>query len=148
MSKRNVLRAACATAAAALLIACGTGTTPDGSPTATPDNQPTTIVLPQSPEATPAPAASSAKPAPVKTVTTFGDGMWEVPGEVKPGRYKTVVPTDSINCYYEVMKDFEGNIDSILTNGNQGPGKQVIMSIPKAAQGVEVSGCGTWVKVG
>lgn len=148
VSKSNILRALGATAAAALLIACGAGNTPEGDPNATPANAPTVITVPQSPEASPAAAASSAAPAPVKTVATFGDGMWQVPQEVKPGKYKTVVPADSWNCYYEVKKNFDDELGSILSNGNMSAGKQVIISIPKTAQGIEVSGCGTWTKIG
>jgi hypothetical protein len=70
-----------------------------------------------------------------------------VPEEVKPGTYKTVVPADSWNCYYEVKKNFDDELGSILSNGNQAAGKQVIISIPKTAKGVEVSGCGTWQKI-
>jgi hypothetical protein len=141
----NIARLAGAATVAALLIACGTGTTPEGSPTAQPQGQPTTITLPQT-TLTESPAASKSA-TPVKTVATFGDGMWQVPEEVKPGTYKTTVPADSWNCYYEVNKGFTGELGSILTNGNQDGDKQVIMVVPKTAKGVEVSGCGTWVKI-
>lgn len=143
MRKRNILGTLAAAAAIALTIACGAGSTPTGSPTAVPEGKPTatTILVEQSPTA----SASPAKVA--TTVTTFGDGMWQVPEEVKPGTYKTTVPADSFNCYYAVLKNFDSELDSILSNGNQGPGKQVIMSVTKAAKGVDVTGCGTWVKI-
>lgn len=156
VNKRNALYTLGAAAAAALLAACGGTTSPQGDVNATPANAPTVITVPQSPgealgtAAAPSIAGAVASPAPaasVKTVATFGDGMWQVPEEVKPGTYKTVVPADSWNCYYEVKKNFDDEMGSILSNGNMSAGKQVIISIPKTAKGVEVSGCGTWVKI-
>lgn len=132
VSKPNILRALSATAAAALLIACGAGNSPQGDVNATPANAPTVITLPQSPgealgtAAAPSITGAVASPAPaasVKTVATFGDGMWQVPEEVKPGTYKTVVPADSWNCYYEVKKNFDDELGSVLSNGNQSAGK-------------------------
>ena len=141
MSKRNVLRAACAAAAAAFLLACGTGTTPDGDGTTPQPSGPTTVVAPQG-----SPAAST-KPTPASTLVTFGDGVWRVPQEVKPGTYRTIVPADSWNCYHAVLRNFDSKLDSIIDNGNQEPGLPQIMTIPKTAQGVEASGCGIWVKI-
>lgn len=146
MNNKILLHLAGAVVAAALLLACGTGATPDGSPTDQPEGKPTatTIVVPQT-----APSAAPSSAAPVKTITvvTFGDGIWQVPEDVKPGTYKTVVPSGSWNCYYEIKRDFDNEIDSIIDNGNQAAGKQVVIVIGKAAKGLEVSGCGTWTKV-
>lgn len=145
MNKR-ILTGAALVGLVALLIACGAGNdpTPSATPSATGPTFVTTI------DDSPSPATSSAAPAPapsIRQAITITDGIWQVPEDVKPGTYKTVVPADSWNCYWEVMRDFEGKIDSIMTNGNQDANKQVVMVIPKAAKGLEVSGCGTWTKI-
>jgi hypothetical protein len=143
----TVIRTACAAVAAAFLLACGAGTTPEAEPS----SNPTVGIVSGGPvtslDTPPAPAPTSAKPAPAKTAVTFGDGIWQIPGEVKPGTYRTVVPADSWNCYYEIVKDFSGDIRSIIDNGNQEPGLPQIITIPKTAKGIDVGGCGTWTKI-
>lgn len=147
MNKSTAIRAAAAIAAAAFLIACGTGA-PGSAPSASPSSAPSFTATLDSPAPEVSTSPSPAKAAPtIRVAATFTDGIWQVPEDVKPGTYKTKVPADSWNCYYEVMRDFSGNINSIISNGNQDADKQVVITIPKTAKGVEAEGCGTWTKI-
>lgn len=150
MKSSTVIRTACAAVAATFLIACGTSTTPEAEPS----SNPTIGIVSGGPvtslDTPPAPAPTNAAPvktAPTKVAVTFGDGVWQVPEDVKPGTYKTTVPAESWNCYYAILKDFSGSIYSIIENGNQEPGLPQIITIPKTAKGIDVGGCGTWTKI-
>lgn len=143
MNKHTVLRLAAASTAAALLIACGAGTDPSVSSTQTPGT-PTFVTTMDSPS----PATSAPAPAPsIRQAITITDGVWEVPGEVKPGTYRTTVPEDSRNCYWERLRDFEDKIDSIIANDNVKPGTRTIVTIGKTDMGFHAEGCGTWTKI-
>lgn len=90
-------------------------------------------------------AATSAPPA--GPVTAFADGTYQIgagAGLVPPGTYKTTVPADSSNCYWERQKSFGGGVDAIIANGNQGAGEPVIVTIAPTDKGFKTSGCGTW----
>lgn len=143
MNKHTALRLAAASAAAALLIACGAGTDPSASPTQTPGT-PTFVTTMDSPS----PAASAPAPAPsIRQAITIASGTWQVPEEVKPGTYKTRVPADSWNCYWERLRNFDSNLDSIIANGNAKPDTNAIVTIGKADKGFHSDGCGTWTKI-
>jgi hypothetical protein len=77
-----------------------------------------------------------------------GDGTFAVPSQVKPGTYRTVVPNDSITCYYERLKDATGSFDSIIANNDGSPGSQQIVEIKATDKFFKTEGCGTWTKVG
>ena len=77
-----------------------------------------------------------------------GDGTFAIPSQVKPGTYRTVVPNDSFNCYYERLKDASGSFDSIIANNNGSPGSQQIVEIKATDKFFKTEGCGTWTKVG
>ena len=50
----------------------------------------------------------------------FGDGIYEVgngPGQIKPGKYHTNGPTNSMGMgYWARLKDTSGDMNSIITN--------------------------------
>jgi hypothetical protein len=77
-----------------------------------------------------------------------GDGTFAVPSQVKPGTYRAVVPSDSINCYYERLSDASGSFDSIIANNDGDPGSQQIVEIKSTDKFFKTEGCGTWTKVG
>ena len=87
-------------------------------------------------------------PPPAGPKTSFGDGIWEVNVDIAPGKYKTTVPQDSINCYWERMKNTSGDFESIIANDNHGPGQPVTITIAKTDGAFKSNGCGTWTKVG
>lgn len=86
-----------------------------------------------------------AKPTPTKA-GIYDEGILLVPGEVKPGRYRAVVPSDSYGCYYARLKNLDGGIDSIYDNGNGDPGQKMTVTIKKTDKAFETSGCGNWIK--
>lgn len=94
-------------------------------------------------------AAASAAPEVKSTApfVAFKDGQYEVgngPGQVKPGKYKTTVPNDSIGCYWERQKDFEGNFNSILANDNVAGGSPAVVTIKSTDKGFKSERCGEW----
>lgn len=87
----------------------------------------------------PTAAASKAAPAPARTITA---GTWEVPGEVKPGTYTTT--GQGFNCYYARLRSFDGELSSIITNGNLSEGQRGRLTVKKTDKGVELSGDCVW----
>lgn len=124
-------------ASVALLVglACSSDPKDQGTPNAGPKQI-------GSPTAAPPTSAPPAGP-----VTAFADGTYEIgtgPGLVPPGKYKTTVPSDSRNCYWERQKSFGGGVDSIIANDNHSAGEPVIVTIAPTDKGFKTSGCGTW----
>ncbi|MET9610679.1 hypothetical protein ABZZ17_37305 [Streptomyces sp. NPDC006512] len=64
-------------------------------------------------------AQSSQKPAeePKKAAAIRGSGTFQVPGDVKPGTYRTTGNKD-LGCYWERAKDSTAELDSIIANDN------------------------------
>jgi hypothetical protein len=83
------------------------------------------------------PASPSAKPKPV----TVGAGSWEVGTEVKPGTYTA---TAQDYCYWARLKAFDGDLNSIITNGNLDAGERGRITVKKSDKGLELSGDCTW----
>jgi hypothetical protein len=76
----------------------------------------------------------------------LGDGTYEVGVDVKPGRYKTVVPDDSRNCYWARLKNDSGELSAIIANENNSPGARVSVTIKKSDRFFSSRGCGDWTK--
>lgn len=72
--------------------------------------------------------------------TVDGDGMYAVGDDIKAGRYKT---KGQAGCYYAVLRDTAGGINSIVTNGNIDGAGYVSVS---NGQYLELSGCAEWVR--
>jgi hypothetical protein len=88
-------------------------------------------------------ASTKAKPpakAPAKAATV-GAGSWEVGTEVEAGTY-TATATD--HCYWARLKAFDGDLDSIITNGNLDAGQRGRITVKKTDKGLELSGDCTW----
>lgn len=118
-----------ALAAAALIgLACGAG--------------------PRNDTAADAPPAAG-QPAPTTTAAKapggFGEGMYEVGADIKPGKYKTTVPADAINCYWARLNSLDTS--DIADNGNLSPGGKGLVQVKKADKAVEFSGACTWTAV-
>lgn len=73
---------------------------------------------------------------------TIGAGTWEVGTEVKPGTY---LATAAENCYWARLKNFDGDLDSIITNGNLAAAQRGRITIKKTDKGLELSGDCIWV---
>lgn len=78
---------------------------------------------------------------------TLGDGTWIIGTDVEAGTFRTVVPTNSRNCYWERLSGFSGDLDDILANDNNDPGAQVIVEISPSDVGFTSRGCGTWERI-
>jgi hypothetical protein len=88
-------------------------------------------------------AADKAKPAPAAKPKGLTEGTWEVPGEVKPGTYTT---TADGSCYWARLAAFDGELGSILSNGNLNPGQRGRLTVKASDKGVELRGDCTWTR--
>lgn len=96
-----------------------------------------------------APPTTTTPAAPAGPKTSFGDGTWEVgagPGQITPGKYRTTVPADSWNCYWERLKGTSGSFDDIIANDNVDPGTPTVVTIAATDAAFKARGCGTWQK--
>jgi hypothetical protein len=107
----------------------------------------TTATTPAAPATTEAAPPPPAPPAGPKT-TIDGDGIFLVGTDIVPGQYRTKVPADSVNCYWQRSKDTTGSFQSIISNGNSGPNTPVVVTIASTDKAFKAQGCGTWAKVG
>jgi hypothetical protein len=85
---------------------------------------------------------------PTGPLSQFRDGSYEIgtaAGQIPPGKYKTIVPSDSRNCYWERQKGLSGTLDDITANDNLKPGSPVIVQITTADKGFKTFGCGEWI---
>ena len=92
------------------------------------------------------PAGTAVQPAPTGPWTSFGDGQYEVgnqPGMVKPGKYRTTVPTGR-HCYWERQSNLSGGLEAIIANDNVNPGSPVVLTILATDKGFKSDGCGEW----
>jgi hypothetical protein len=136
------------------LISLGVG----GAVTGTGDGTTAALPAPTVTETvTEPPVEGDAEPAPTVTVTEkaepeakpepkgLGEGTYQIGTDAKPGRYKTTVPGDSPNCYWERTKDDSGEFGSIIANDNANPGARVSVTLKKG-EFFSSNGCGTWVR--
>lgn len=56
------------------------------------------------------------------------------------GTYVIAASADGFNCYYEVVRNFEGNLQSVITNGNVNPGSSIRVTIKSNAKGLNLKG--------
>jgi hypothetical protein len=74
--------------------------------------------------------------------TIPGDGRYRVGSDIQPGSYRAAASPD---CYWARLRDDEGGIDSIITNGNvSGP---VTITVAPSDHMLELSGCADFHKV-
>lgn len=96
-------------------------------------------------------AAAEAPPAAVTTSapasagdTIPGDGTFLVPGDIRPGTYRSGKP-ESGNCYWARLKSAEDEMGSIIANSNSsGPS---VVTIKKTDGAFKSSGCSDWTRV-
>jgi hypothetical protein len=135
------------TAVAALSLGGIIGNIGDTAPTAEPS---ATATASKPAEAKAAPSASKAPEAKKTTEpvadSTMGEGTYQIGVDAKPGRYKTQVPQDSANCYWQRTTDDSGDMDSIIANDNLNPGARASITV-NSGEFFKSSGCGTWTKV-
>ncbi len=74
--------------------------------------------------------------------TSFGDGMYIVGTDIKPGTYKS---SGQSGCYYARLSGFGGTIDDIIANDNTDT--PAIVTISAGDKGFQSNNCGTWTKM-
>lgn len=74
------------------------------------------------------------------------EGTYQIGVDAQAGRYKTIVPDDSVGCYWERLKDDKGGLNSIIANDNVNPGGRASVTLKKG-EFFNSHGCGTWKKV-
>jgi hypothetical protein len=74
--------------------------------------------------------------------TSFGAGAYIVGTDMVPGTYRS---SGGNNCYYEMLRDFTGSMNSIIANGNTN--NQTIVTITPTDAGLQSQSCGTWTKL-
>ena len=136
------------------VVAFGLGSAIGGagnaSTTADPQAPNPTITITET-EAGPTETVTAKAPAPKptskpKTAATLVEGMNEIGVDAPAGRYKTIVPEDSLNCYWERAKDDKGDFKSIIANENLDPGARGSVTVRKG-EFFKSTGCGTWRRV-
>lgn len=89
------------------------------------------------------------KASPKKANDTFKSGVYEVPQELKPGKYKTVGPNkDDVipQCVWSRLKGLGGELSDIISNGIvEGP---ATITVKKTDKAVKFDGSCKWKKVG
>lgn len=95
---------------------------------------------------TPLPLA--ARPSPTGPASSFGDGTYQVGVDIRPGTYRTVVPGDSLGCYWARLKNATGGLDAIITNNNVNAGGHITVTIKSSDGAFQTEDCGTWVRTG
>lgn len=106
----------------------------DGS--STPDDTARENLPPAPPPAEPPPAP----PPPVTRFRTFEDGTHIVGEDIRPGTYRT--REGASGCYYARLRDFDGDLESIIANENTDD--PAVVTILKTDRGFESNDCGTW----
>ena len=81
----------------------------------------------------------------LKTLKSIpAEGTYQVGKQILPGTYQS--KSTSGSCYWARLGDFQGGLDSILTN-DYSKGQQIV-EIDAGDKGFETSGCGGWTKIG
>lgn len=98
-----------------------------------------------------APAATTTTPTPagsdVAAAVTYGDGIYLVPGEIRPGTYTATAPGDH-QCYWARLRSFGDGAASIIAQRDVKPGETERVTVRSTDRGFKVSlGC-TWRPVG
>jgi hypothetical protein len=86
------------------------------------------------------PASNPATPA-----TKIGEGTFRVGIDVKPGRYTTTVPKDSLGCYWERTRSYNGGDPNATIAKADGvpPGTKVTVDLAAADKLFKTNSCGT-----
>jgi hypothetical protein len=85
-------------------------------------------------------------PKPHIPVATFGDGKYEVLTDIVAGEYKSTGNATGNKCYWARLKDFKGEVTSIIAMRYDNNGPDVVVIAP-TDKGFETSNCGTWTLV-
>jgi hypothetical protein len=133
-------------------LAAGGGASPTAAPASTVTATPTAAPAPTATvTAPPVTATVTAKPAPAPTATrtvkvtpaptaAFGEGVYLVGVDVKPGRYRTTTSVTGQDCYWEI--DRAPGSDDIVQNDNPAGGRPLV--VLRSGQQFSSERCGDW----
>jgi hypothetical protein len=76
-----------------------------------------------------------------KSRTRFGAGTYLVGVDIAPGTYAAKAGS---SCYWERLRSFTGDLNSIIANAN--PRGRTIVTISRSDKGFSSGGCGTWTR--
>ena len=118
----------------AVLVTAGQDPTLDTGPVVTVTEGTT------APARTVAPTTTTPRSTTAAAVTA---GLYEVGSEIQPGTYRT---SGGDGCYWARLRNFDGDLDSVITNGliRTGPAR---VTVKRTDVGVEFSGPCAWTKV-
>lgn len=91
-----------------------------------------------SPDPSPGPESDQSTPEPTSDIPGFGDGIYIIGEDIKPGTYRS---DGSDSCYWERLAGFSGELDDIIANGNNAP---EIVTVSKRDAAFSTNGCGSW----
>jgi hypothetical protein len=74
--------------------------------------------------------------------TSFGAGTYIVGTDIEPGTYRS---SGSSGCYYERLRAFTADMNSIIANGNTN--EPTIVTIAPTDAGFQSQNCGTWTRL-
>ncbi|MDQ1544331.1 MAG: hypothetical protein QOK08_1969, partial [Actinomycetota bacterium] len=74
--------------------------------------------------------------------TIPGDGVYIVGTDIKPGTYRS---QDNSGCYWERDRDANGDLGSIIANGNVNG--QAVINIKSTDKIFTTNGCSDWTKI-
>jgi hypothetical protein len=70
-----------------------------------------------------------------------------IPSDVKPGKYKTTVPSKSFGCYWARLRGTSGELSDIIANGSANAGSQVLITIDATDKAFQSTRCGSWTRI-
>ena len=144
MIKKIIIGVLAAIGGLVVIAACVAGTSTPSVPTGSgytqlPESERSPNSVPSVPYSAPQPQATEPD--------GFTDGVYEVPSEIMPGKWKTTGPEGNESwdmCYWSRLKDTSGDTGSIITN-DLVKGQSTITISPKDAA-IEFSGGCRWTK--
>jgi hypothetical protein len=74
--------------------------------------------------------------------TSFGEGAYIVGTDIEPGTYRN---SGGTGCYYERLRDFTGDMNSIIANNNTD--NPTVVEIAPSDAGFRSDSCGKWTKL-
>lgn len=129
MNRKTILGLTAAVVGALGTIACG-GAGPNGGGIPAPEGSNT--------------ATSSKSTGGSGAANSLMSGTLEVGKDVKPGTYSTAAGESSFGCYWARLRNFDGEMDSIIANGNVEPGQRGRFTVKKSDKGLELNGDCVW----